>query len=220
MPDLLDSIRGELRTRVEELRPLAVEYERLQEAAQALGDGSTPRRAGTSRSERSGTPSTRGRRGRGNAARASTSAGREANREAILAVVGDRPGITKAELKGATGLSSAGVAQNLRRLLARGEVREEALPGGSVGFRLGGGDGAAEREPESVAVEGTGAPEQESAQALKPRRRRPKATRTRTARARKRDTDGARTAAPPDSDARGDDEDPAGRRRDEPPVER
>ena len=48
----------------------------------------------------------------------------------------ERPGITKAELKATAGLSSAGVAQNLRRMLARGEVREEALPDGTIGYRI------------------------------------------------------------------------------------
>ena len=54
-------------------------------------------------------------------------------------LVRERPGITKAELRDAAGLSSAGVAQNLRRLLDRGQVREEALPNGSTGYRLADG---------------------------------------------------------------------------------
>jgi hypothetical protein len=53
-----------------------------------------------------------------------------------VALVRERPGITKAELKHAVGLSSAGVAQNLRRMLDRGELREEALPGGATGYRI------------------------------------------------------------------------------------
>ena len=36
MPDLLDSIRDQLRARLDELRPLVSEYERLHQAAQAL----------------------------------------------------------------------------------------------------------------------------------------------------------------------------------------
>ena len=54
------------------------------------------------------------------------------SREKVVALVRERPGITKAELKDAAGRSSAGVAQNLRRMLERGEVREEALPSGST----------------------------------------------------------------------------------------
>ena len=48
----------------------------------------------------------------------------------------ERSGITTAELKAAAGLSSAGVAQNPRRMLARGEVPEKALPGGATGYRI------------------------------------------------------------------------------------
>jgi hypothetical protein len=61
---------------------------------------------------------------------------REVNREKVVALVRERPGITKAELRDAAGLSSAGVAQNVRRMLDRGEVREEALPSGATGYRI------------------------------------------------------------------------------------
>jgi len=64
------------------------------------------------------------------------SAEREINRERVLALVRERPGITKAELKDAAGLSGAGIARNLRRLLDGGEVGEEALPGGATGYRI------------------------------------------------------------------------------------
>jgi predicted HTH transcriptional regulator len=61
---------------------------------------------------------------------------REAKREKLLALVHERPGITKAELKAAAGLSSARVAQNLRRMLDRRQVREEALPSGAIGYQI------------------------------------------------------------------------------------
>jgi hypothetical protein len=57
--------------------------------------------------------------------------------------VRERPGITRAELKDAAGLSGAGVAQNLRPMRDRGEVHEEALPGGATGYRIA--DGQSER---------------------------------------------------------------------------
>jgi Winged helix-turn-helix DNA-binding len=136
LADLLDSIRAQLRTRLDELRPLAREYERLQEAEAALADGSS---TGT----RAGQPERRVSQTRRGAARrvssrrrSSLSAEREVNREKVLALVRERPGITKAELKDATGLSSAGVAQNLRRMLDRRQLREEALPGGATGYRI------------------------------------------------------------------------------------
>jgi hypothetical protein len=143
LTDLLDSIRARLRTRLGELRPLVREYERLQEADAALADGSptSARRAGPPKRGSSRARQGEGRRGAarrtGSRRRSSSSAEREVNREKVLALVRERPGLTKAELKGAAGLSSAGVAQILRRMLDRGEVREEALPGGAIGYRIG-----------------------------------------------------------------------------------
>jgi hypothetical protein len=140
MADLLDAIRAELRTRLEELRPLVSEYQRLQDAETALGDGSQPRRTSPRRARRAATQPPRARQRRASTRRRPSVAVREANREKVVALVGARPGITKAELRDAAGLSGAGVAQNLRRLLDRGELRQEALPGGQIGFRLGGSD--------------------------------------------------------------------------------
>ena len=142
LTDLLDSIRAELRTRLDELRPLIREYERLQEAEAALADGSPTSGKGAGQPKRGGAQARQGggRRGgarrRGSRRRSSPSAEREVNREKVVALVRERPGITKAELKDAAGVSSAGVAQNLRRTLDRGQVREEALPAGATGYRI------------------------------------------------------------------------------------
>lgn len=142
MTDLLDSIRAELRTRLDELRPVVREYERLQEAEAALADGSPTSGKRAGQPKRSGSQTRQGGARRGGARRAgsrrrsSSSAEREVNRQKVLALVRERPGVTKAELRDAAGLSSAGVAQNLRRMLDRGEVREEALPGGATGYRI------------------------------------------------------------------------------------
>jgi hypothetical protein len=137
LTDLLDSIRAELRTRLQELRPLVREYERLQEAEAALADGSPPSAKRAGQPKRGGSQARRGGARRAGLRRhSSSSSEREVNRETVLALVRERPGITKAELMDAAGLSSAGVAQNLRRMLGRGEVREEALPGGATGYRI------------------------------------------------------------------------------------
>jgi hypothetical protein len=135
MADLLDSIQRQLRERLDELRPLVSEYERLQAAETALGAGAAGRLASADR-EGERPPGTRRRR-RSAGGRTSTPASREANREKVLAIVGERPGITRAELKEAAGLTGAGVGQNLRRLLDSGQLRDEALPGGQSGYRLG-----------------------------------------------------------------------------------
>jgi hypothetical protein len=145
LTDLLDSIRAELRTRLDELRPLVREYERLQKAEAALADGAPrsgkragqPRRGGAQ--ARQGGGKRGGARRTGSRQRSNSWAEREVNREKVVALVRERPGITKAELKDAAGLSSAGVAQNLRRMLDRGEVREEALPSGATGYRIADG---------------------------------------------------------------------------------
>jgi hypothetical protein len=125
MADLLDSIREQLRERLDDLRPLVSEFERLGEAERVLSSQGTVGGTGQStRGPRSGRATIRrGERG--------------ANRERLLAAIRERPGVTKAELKVATGLSSAGVAQNLRSLLERGQLREQSLPGGVTGYRLG-----------------------------------------------------------------------------------
>jgi hypothetical protein len=137
LTDLLDSIRAQLRKRLDVLRPLVGEYERLREAEVALADGSPASGKRAGQPERSGAQARRGGARRvGARRRSSSSAEREVTREKVLALVRERPGITKAELKDATGLSSAGIAQNLRRMLDRGQVREEALPGGATGYRI------------------------------------------------------------------------------------
>jgi hypothetical protein len=132
MADLLDSIRQQLRERLDELRPLMSEYERLVEAERALRpEGPRPKsNDGGSRRR----PRPQSRRG-GSRSTTSTPSARAANREKVLAVIAERPGVTKAELQESSGLSGAGVAQNLRRLVGRGEVREESLPGGQTGYR-------------------------------------------------------------------------------------
>jgi hypothetical protein len=134
MADLLDSIREQLRERLDELRPLMSEYERLLEAERALSPEGPGPKSEDSRGRRRSPPE--GQRGR---SRSTTSirSDRAANREKVLAIIAERPGVTKAELRESSGLSSAGVAQNLRRLVGRGEVREESLPAGEIGFRLG-----------------------------------------------------------------------------------
>jgi hypothetical protein len=148
MPDLLDSIRGQLRARLDELRPLVREYQRLQDAERALGDGppiSAERAAPPQRAQprRSGGARPASQR------RSSAPAEREANRQKILDLVRQRPGITRVELKDAASLSGAGVAQNLRRMLARGQVREEALPDGTTGYRIADG----QNEPSAKGME-------------------------------------------------------------------
>src|SRR5918992_1191319 len=101
LTDLLESIRGHLRTRLDELRPLVREYERLRAADAALADGSSTsgQRAGQPKRGRAQARqggAGRGVAGRGGAGRTrsrrrtSSSTEREVNREKVLALVRER----------------------------------------------------------------------------------------------------------------------------------
>ncbi len=58
------------------------------------------------------------------------------NKARILGVVGERSGVSAAEIAKATGIASATVSSTLAKLASAGEVLREQLPGGGVGFRL------------------------------------------------------------------------------------
>jgi hypothetical protein len=133
LTDPLDSIRAQLRTRLDELRPLVTEYERLQQAEAALADGSPTRRKRAGQPKRRGSqPQRTSAQRAGSRRRSSSSAEPEGNnREKVLALVRERPGITKAELKYASGLSTAGVAQNLWRILDQGRGAQGSVAGRS-----------------------------------------------------------------------------------------
>ncbi len=69
--------------------------------------------------------------------RASASrAPRGQNKARILGVVGERSGVSAAEIAQATGIASARVSSTLAKLASADEVLREQLPGGGVGFRL------------------------------------------------------------------------------------
>jgi hypothetical protein len=93
---------------------------------------SSPARTGSGASK-SGT------RSRSTAKPARARAPRGANREAVLAVVRERPGVTASELAVASGVTGGTLYSLLRRLTEHGELDKRALPGGQVGYRLGGG---------------------------------------------------------------------------------
>ncbi len=69
--------------------------------------------------------------------RASTSrAPRGQNQARILGLVGERSGVSAAEIAQATGIAPATVSTTLAKLASANEVLREQLPGGGVGFRL------------------------------------------------------------------------------------
>ena len=94
-------------------------------------------------------------------------AARGANREAVLAVVRERPGVTARELATASGVSGGTLYVLLRRLTRQGELAKRELPGGQTGYALAAGDAtntaAAHRDAESRESSQAGAVEDPAA---------------------------------------------------------
>jgi DNA-binding transcriptional ArsR family regulator len=131
--DLLARVLREIRERKQLAQSAYEESRRLERALAALD------------SDLSGAPdSTRtGRRRARKPAQRPARAPRGANREAILAVLRDRPGVSAGEIAQATGIARSTVSPTLSRLVAAGTVERTELPSGSVGFRPGRGVAAA-----------------------------------------------------------------------------
>ena len=77
------------------------------------------------------TPATRGTSPR----KQRTRAPRGANREAILSVVGERPGVTAAEISDVTKISRAVTYNTLAKLVSTGALEKTDLPGGQTGYK-------------------------------------------------------------------------------------
>ena len=131
----LDRLAQDIRERADQLRAELAERERvfraetqrvrdelarLDDALRAMGEE----------------PEVPGRRGARVSAARAPRAPRGQNKARILGVVGERSGVSAAEVAQATGIASATVSSTLAKLASSGEVLREQLPGGGVGFRL------------------------------------------------------------------------------------
>jgi hypothetical protein len=65
---------------------------------------------------------------------------RGANREAVLAVVRERPGVTASELAAASRVTGGTLYSLLARLTAQGELAKRDLPGGQTGYAMASSD--------------------------------------------------------------------------------
>jgi len=129
MAKSLDDVKRELRSRLEELRPLVDEYEQLQRAADALGiPGDEPRPAKRAAASR----------GRGAGKRAP----RGENKQAVFRVISERPGVSVGEIAQVTGIGNPLVYGVTRNGVSRGELQAVDLGGGRKGFKLADADGA------------------------------------------------------------------------------
>jgi len=84
-----------------------------------------------------------GGRARSQAKPAGTRGPLGANREAVLAVVRERPGATAREVTAASGVTGGTLNSLLARLIARGELAKRDLPGGQTGYALADSDASA-----------------------------------------------------------------------------
>lgn len=127
MADLVGQIQRDIEKRLAELRPLIEEKEQLEAVLAALTNGTTAAAAP---------------RARGGAARAagrapyaggkSRRAPRGANREAILNVVRERPGVSAAEVAAITRIAKPTVHTTISQLKRKGILEPE----GSGGVKL------------------------------------------------------------------------------------
>jgi CRP-like cAMP-binding protein len=122
--DLLSRILGEIRERKEASRAAYEESQRLERALAALG---ADRKEVTVRGR-----DVQQRRRAGGERRAAPGA----NRDAIVAVVRERPGVTAGEIAFATGIARATVTSTAARLTGGGTLERVELPGGGIGFRV------------------------------------------------------------------------------------
>jgi hypothetical protein len=114
----------------------------------------TPRSA-TSAAASAGTKRTRAARATAAATSARKRAAPGANREAVLHVIGERPGVSARELAAASKVTGGTLYTLLRRLTQEGTVQKRELPGGQSGYAIatsaapGAKDAATER-PETT----------------------------------------------------------------------
>lgn len=128
MADLVGQIQRDIEKRLQELRPLIEEKERLEAVLAALKNGSVatssaprPRATTTRPAGRAPYAAGKGRR-----------APRGANREAILTVVRERPGVSAAEVAEITKIAKPTVHTTISQLKRKGILEPE----GSGGVKL------------------------------------------------------------------------------------
>jgi DNA-binding transcriptional ArsR family regulator len=177
----LDELIGQIDTRLEALRPLVLEYQQLESARAVLvADYST------------GSTSPRAARSPARQAAQSRRAPRGANREAILRLARERPGISVSEIADATGIGKPTVHSTVYTLKRRG-----ILDATSDGVKPAGTPARTASSPQSRTR-----PSRRPAARRRPSRRARKSVRDRsTSRSRARRATAARAVSPTPADA-------------------
>jgi hypothetical protein len=161
-------VQREIRERLKQSRAAVLEYERLQAALQALDtmDDDTTAKTRTRRRTRARAP-------------------RGANREKAVAAILDQPGITVAQLSGATGISKNVLYGLTRTLTERGEIERVDGGDGAVGFRMGEPVGAGRESVEAMGDGPIGSDETAAPKRRGGNRKKPEGTAAESARASK-----------------------------------
>jgi DNA-binding transcriptional ArsR family regulator len=129
MADLVGQIQRDIEKRLQELRPLIEEKDQLEAVLSALSGDYVPANGGGSAPAR---PRARAAAPAGRAPYAggrSRRAPRGANREAILKLVGERPGISAAEVAEITNIAKPTVHTTISQLKRKGILEPEGANG-------------------------------------------------------------------------------------------
>ncbi|MDA0162488.1 hypothetical protein OM076_19600 [Solirubrobacter ginsenosidimutans] len=136
MSDFIGDLRRDLEQRLKEVErelanvdPLLRERDRLRSAL------ATPPFATTATTAASARVTTKSASPR----KVKPRAPRGANREAIVRVVGERPGVSAAEISDVTKISRAVTYNTLAKLIEQGQIAKTELPGGQTGYKPGDG---------------------------------------------------------------------------------
>jgi DNA-binding transcriptional ArsR family regulator len=128
MADLVGQIQRDIEKRLQELRPLIEEKEQLEAVLAALKNGSSA--AGPASAPRARAAAPRAAAGRAPyAGGKSRRAPRGANREAILSVVRERPGVSAAEVAAITRIAKPTVHTTISQLKRKGILEPEGAGG-------------------------------------------------------------------------------------------
>lgn len=131
MSDVIAGLRRDLEQRLKDIErelaghePLLIEREQIQAAlASPPFAADAPSRPAAKRAPAAAkAPAKRAPRG--------------ANREAILKVVGERPGVTASEISDVTKIARAVTYNTLAKLVENGQLEKTELPGGQTGYKV------------------------------------------------------------------------------------
>lgn len=131
MSDVIAGLRRDLEQRLKDIERQLAEHEPLlrerEQIQAALGQPPFAAESTRSRPAAKRAPAARKPKAK--------RAPRGANREAILTIVGERPGVTAAEISDVTKIARAVTYNTLAKLVEQGQLAKTELPGGQTGYK-------------------------------------------------------------------------------------